>query len=802
MDRSYDYQTLFGSLNENQTKALTSTNNSLLQIIAGPGTGKTKLLVARVAYLLLHFHLPPSAIIVTTFTKKAAKEMNDRLEMLLQNNTEIDPRKLHIGTFHSICFGYLRHYGKIVGLKKDFKIADDKDKKDFVNKAIINCCLDDIKNDKDAIKKIISYISHQKSLGLHPDDIPLIHPEKTLEIQQVQVYAEYQKLLYENSFIDFDDILVFTSKLLDKRPELASHIQHILIDEFQDTNTIQLQLIFKFSKYCNDNITIVGDADQSIYGFRNATYENFNTMEEIARSHKTQVIKVALEQNYRSSNNILEFSEQIMSSQNGRVGKTLISNIKCTDPVYYVNFKDFRDEPVFVSNRIKKVIAEQCENDIAYRDIAIIARASRTFPAIERELIRKGIPYKIVKGLSFWEIKEISMTVDCLRIIAFNDWLSYKRVIDWFSAGCGPKLIESIETSIFSPDQKNNDEYRAFDILQDYAAGKIKGATQKAKCSLAELISIIKEAREKLCIATLDDFYRFVLLKFNIIENSIKYKKSNKTDEEIRCDINENLEELKSQFVNYDPNEDDLLKAAQEEAFQFQDQRLSIAKEELESTDVDIIEDEKVGLLVDFLDHIYLAEGLSADDESDKNDTRGKVTLTTIHRAKGLEWCVVFLPSVVNSCLPSIFALNETDPEKKERALNEERRCLYVALTRAKEQLFICTYSCHNAYTTIQPSIFLENIPPSAYFDISSIESNPASQFIMPKRNTAIPQNFLHPDSKVDLSKPKKNPYIVTTSGINISPVTGAPINGIKKRRKRLGMGRPINLKSLMVKKE
>lgn len=803
MDVPYDYQTLFGSLNENQTKALTAANNALLQIIAGPGTGKTKLLVARVAYLLVHYQLPPSAIIVTTFTKKAAKEMSERLEMLLQNNTDIDPKKLHIGTFHSICFGYLRHYGKIVGLKKGFKIADDKDKKDFVKKALANCPSDDFKDDKDAVKKVMSYISNKKSLGHHPDDVPLVHSENKLETEKFKVYAEYQRLLSQNSFIDFDDILVLTSKLLDLKPELASHIQHILIDEFQDTNTIQLNLIFKLSKYCNDSITIVGDADQSIYGFRNATYENFNLMEQIARNHNTEVIKVTLDQNYRSSSNILRLSEYVMRSQNGRESKTLISNTECTTPVYYINFKDFMEEPIFIGNRIKKIVTEETKNKFFYKDIAVIARASRIFPAIEKELIRKGIPYKIVKGLSFWEIKEISMTVDCLRIIAFNDWLSYKRVISWFSAGCGLKLLESIETTIFSPGQRNSSVFNTYDILHDYATGKIRGATQKAKHSLVELISIIKEARDKIGTATREEFFRFVLSKFNIIENALKQKKTNKNDEELRLDINENLGEMKDQFTSYDPNEDDLLKAAQEETFQIQDQQMSLTKEDIESDNIDIIENENVEFLASFLDHIYLAEALSADDECDKNDTSGKVTLTTIHRSKGLEWSIVFLPSVVNSCLPSIYALNETDLVKRECALNEERRCLYVALTRAKEQLYICTYSCQTAYTTIQPSIFLDKIPLGIYSDISSIESSQASKSNMHARSTMVTQKVPKSDRKIELYQTKKKLSLVTSSGTSISPVTGAPINGgIKKRRKRLGMGRPSIIKPFMMKKE
>ncbi|ODQ48144.1 hypothetical protein PICMEDRAFT_41965, partial [Pichia membranifaciens NRRL Y-2026] len=344
-----EYERLFGTLNENQTNALTTTNDCVLEIVAGPGTGKTKLLVSRVAYLLLNHKLPASGIIVTTFTKKAANEMIERLSSVLKNYDGINLKQLQIGTFHSICFGYLKFFGKSIGLNK-FTIADNKDQKDVLLKAINSLGLEDVKTDKSSIKRVQSYISQQKSLGLHPEDVTIADPSDRIEAQHFQVYSEYQKILKQNALIDFDDILVHTYKLLTIRPECVSHVKHILVDEFQDTNTIQLKLIFKFTQYCKDNITIVGDADQK--------------------------------------------------------DKILLSNNNKEDPVHYICHKSHDDESIFIADKISNVMNDS-DNSYTPKDFAIIVRVSRTFLSLERELTRKGIPYKIVKGQSFWDLKEI-----------------------------------------------------------------------------------------------------------------------------------------------------------------------------------------------------------------------------------------------------------------------------------------------------------------------------------------------------------------------------------------------------------
>lgn len=794
---------IFASLNENQSKALEASNDSLLQIIAGPGTGKTKLLVSRVAYLLLHFRLPPSGIIVTTFTKKAANEMKDRLSLLLENHPDQDLKKLQIGTFHSICFGYLRFYGRVVGLESNFKIADNKDQRDLMLKALSILDLDDIKADKASVKTVQKYISNNKSLGFHPQDILLSDIKDALENQYYQVYVKYQELLKKNSMIDFDDILIFTDKLLTVRPECVSHVKHILVDEFQDTNTIQLQLIFKFSRFCNDNITIVGDADQSIYGFRNATYTNFQKMEEIALQRKRTFVKITLNQNYRSTDSILKLSEQLMRNQNARDDKNLLSSKSSSSPVYYIKHQLPADESIFFAERIKKLI-HQDDNPYTYKDFAVIVRVSRTFLSLEKEMSRKGIPYRIVKGHSFWELREISMMVDCLRIIAFDDWLSYKRVIDWFAVGCGAKLIEKIESSILVPEIP---EFGIFSIIKEYAGGIREGATSKGKDSLMHLLTIVEECRAVSLTESNTDFFNFVAQKFSVLDNALKKKSGAKDEEEMKYDITENLSELKAQFKDYDPAEDELLRETQEEVFRNQEHSLSVA--------IQIKQEEPVTqtgpsnkVLCQFLDHIYLAESVSSDEKEGTEDSQGKVTLTTIHGAKGLEWPVVFIPSLVNNILPSRFALAEVDPVKKESLLDEERRCLYVALTRAKDLLFLSTYqSDQNLYQQSSPSCFLQEIPETYYTDISPKFMSDlhvsraafSNSFRNPLQTSKPNLKFTTPNSKslpsVMCSSKKEVESLIGKSGTSYNPVTGAVLNssngGIRKK-KRLGMGRPL----------
>lgn len=813
-----EYIKLFGSLNQKQIDALTTTYDSVLQVVAGPGTGKTKLLISRVAYLLLNFNIPPSSIIVTTFTKKAAIEMRDRLQGIMEHYDGVNLYRLQIGTFHSICFGYLRYYGRYVGLK-NFNIAEEKDQKELMKKAIEALSLDDVKTDKQTIGYVRSFIARQKSAGLHPDDVTITDPEDKLGPQYLQVYHLYQSLLKQNSLIDFDDILVYTYKLLKVKPDCVSYVKHILVDEFQDTNTIQLNLLFEMSRYCQDNITIVGDADQSIYAFRNATYENFAAVERIAQERRRKFVKVTLDQNYRSTKAILRIAECLMRNQERREDKNLVSNNPRTSPVYFIQHDDPEDEPRFIASKIQEVL-ELNDNNYKYRDCAVIVRASRTFISIERELTRLGIPYKIIKGHSFWDLKEISMAVDCLRVVANDDWLSYKRILGWYVEGCGDKLIAKIESALITSETGEIPEGAAFRILTAFATGEQRGATSKVKVALLNLLSLVDQCRIKVKDESRRNFFHFVRDKFSLVENAFKKKSSKKkTDEELKLDIQDNLYELQDQFEKYDPDEDEVLRRAQEEVFEEQEKLLSTntnQEEESEQEDSDSENEdtaqkektdiERLNFLSTFLDHIFLAETMATDDNIETES--GRVTLTTIHGSKGLEWPVVLLPSLINGLLPSKYSLNESDPLEREKSIDEERRCLYVAVTRGKDYLYLSTFarSIQGFYGTIEttPSMFFDEIPKDCYFDIGG--DNPPctpipSSNIVPNKpvitsNQPTSKNNIHTKG-IKIEKPllvsfkqKNTMKVVGINGKTYNPVTGSiiDVDGTISRKKRLGM--------------
>ncbi|GAV27249.1 hypothetical protein PMKS-000713 [Pichia membranifaciens] len=669
-------------------------------------------------------------------------------------------------------------------------------------KAINSLGLEDVKTDKSSLKRVQSYISQQKSLGFHPDDVVIADPSDRIEAQHFQVYSEYQKILKQNTTIDFDDILVYTYKLLTIRPECVSHVKHILVDEFQDTNTIQLKLIFKFTQYCKDNITIVGDADQSIYAFRNASYENFKILEGLALENRREFIKITLDQNYRSTDSILKISESLMRHQEDREDKKLVSNNDKEDPVYYICHKSHDDEPIFIADKISNMLNDT-DNNYTPKDFAIIVRVSRTFLSLERELTRNRIPYRIVKGQSFWDLKEISMTVDCLRIIANDDWLAYKRTIDWFAIGCGTKLIEKIETAIFTS-ESSVESGVVNRVITEFATGIRSGASSKAKASLFHLLSLVNESRTKLMNSDVSDFFNFVTQKFSLVENSLKKKSSSKDDNELKYEITENLSELRKQLEQYNPEEDEQLRKAQEEVFQQLQENNNDAQYIKEENITKDSEENasKEAFLSAFLDHIYLAESIASDDQASQEKDLGKVTLTTIHGSKGLEWPVVILPSLVNNIIPSKFSLTEINPDKKKMSINEERRCFYVALTRSKDHLYLSTYhGDENSYQPVSPSCFLNEIPRDCYHDISPKPNNEmftSKQFSLNsyrghKKFTESRMNFAGKPSLGSSSYPSKPAKLVGANGEIYNPVTGAlvNVNGAPSKKRRLGMGRP-----------
>lgn len=693
-------------------EALLAPIDSVLQVVAGPGTGKTKLITCRVAYMLLHHKIPPSRLIVTTFTKKAALEMKERLEELL-SGFDVDLNQLNIGTFHSLCYRLLLFFGNKIGIQNR-KIADDSDQNELLTSAIedLEIPTPEGKTKATLKKRLKNYIARQKSTGYHPDDIRP-DPENEIDQENYNVYVRYQSYLDKNNKLDFDDILVYTNKLLKKFPECVRFNQHVLIDEFQDTNAIQLDILYQLCEPCNDNVTVVGDADQSIYGFRNAEYTNFERMEKTFQERKRNILKIVLSQNYRSTAHILDVAECLMRHQSGRENKELKSKSSSTVPVMLTSFEENEDgsEAKNIADLVKQYTQNGLEGKkYVYSDFAVISRLTRHFRSIEMALLHAEIPYIIVKGTSFWEMKEIKMATTIFNcVLSRNDWMSYKYLLKDFVDGLGPKVLKSIEDIVFGK-LETSKFVDVVSLLEDIVIGKLKvRAGKKGLENLKILIETIDSLRILLDDPLPDrDTDIYMEQKFNEIMNRMelvsqitkfKCKNSKKEPEEIEKSVLNNIDEYRIQFKSFNPTDNEILLKAQKELY---------GDSEYEMKNPEYFKD----ILSSFLDTVYLYESLQKNEEGDNTP---RVTICTIHSSKGLEWPVVFVPHVLNGVLPCSFSADaKIAPEIYEKLRqdhdNEERRCFYVALTRAKDAVHISYTPMVTAWSSQTCSTFIKEI--------------------------------------------------------------------------------------------
>ncbi|QRG40620.1 hypothetical protein FDK38_005099 [Candidozyma auris] len=673
---------VFAGLNERQKQAVEAPASGVLQIVAGPGTGKTKVLVARVAYLLLSDDIKPEHIIVTTFTKKAANEMLQRLKELFKG-TEIAVERLLIGTFHSICYRIIQKYGSRIGMA-NFTIADERDSQQLLSEA-----LEDISEDKwhviDGLpesetnlyksdnnqsyrgfspKSIRKAISALKSKGLRVDQYKKQRQSnRLLDI----VYDAYQSRLTKNKLLDFDDCLLYCYQILSNYPVL-SHIEHTLVDEFQDTNEVQLQLMYLFAKGSltdkngQDNVTVVGDPDQSIYAFRNAQSANFDKMRQHYKNHRLRVI--TLEENYRSTSGILGLSETLMLQQQGRTGRNLLSQSACGLQPVYDKFISSEKEAAWVALQIKQAMKLP---GFVHSDCAILVRSAYQTRALETELTRRMIPYYMVKGRAFWERKEVVAIMDYLRCVANeNDRVALLRCVNFPKRGLGTKAIGDLEQSIDAQLAKDGNR-SILGIMRGITDGDVACSLgPKAKDALKGFLNIIGKCREMLPddIDGIPDLSEILDRMFMQLYNQSGLKKE--FAENIDWELN--IMEVKSQLLDFEMPEEDFLPEYLEEG------------EEPQPTEIEVT---GAKFLQSFAASVRLFDN---DPEQNDEDATPKVAISTIHGAKGLEWPIVFVPGVSEGLLPASFAMTDED------SVNEERRCFYVAVTRAKALLFLSSY--------------------------------------------------------------------------------------------------------------
>lgn len=610
-------------LNEEQKRAIEHKEGPCL-VLAGAGSGKTKVLTTRIAYLIQE-GIPSYKILAITFTNKAAKEMKERLFSLSPDN------QCFVGTFHSLGLRILRENYQYLGLEANFSILDSDDVISVIKKIMKDLNISKEECAPSYIRNRISFIKNEMMSTVEIEAYFNSEPEKIA----YEVYKEYIKVLKKNNSVDFDDLLSLPVELFLKNPEVLNHYQekypYILIDEYQDTNEVQ----YKLSKLLSEkykNLFVVGDANQAIYAFRGANYKNILNFEKDYPN--TEVI--TLEQNYRSTKMILDAANSVIKNNKERKDMELYSNLGLGTKVKYLKSNDEKHEVNLCIEEIRKLIDE----GVSFKEIAIFYRTNGQARVVEEMFIKNNMPYRVVGSYYFYQRKEIKDLISYLRLIAnTNDEISLRRVINVPKRKIGPTSVEKIEL------EANALGVSMFDAIN-------KGRELEFKNLILELI----KDSESLSLTELIDV---VLEKSGMLK---EFEDEKSLESELRID---NLTEFKSITASFE---------------------------------------ERTGSvnLNDFLEEISLIADMSEHKESDD-----AVTLMTIHSAKGLEFRVVFLIGMEEGIFPHANSLMEAD------GLEEERRLMYVGITRAKELLYVTNAKRRMLYgkeSLNLPSRFIEEI--------------------------------------------------------------------------------------------
>ncbi len=645
-------------LNKEQKHAVEEKNGAIL-VLAGAGSGKTKVLTSRIANLVKN-GVSPNDILAVTFTNKAAKEMQARLSVYLSENVV---KRMWVGTFHNICGRILRrdleNYKTKDGRKWDnnYVIYDDTDTKTIIKNALKKLNIDEKSFEIKAIKAAISNAKNKMQ-----DAYAYATLARDYYTQKVsEVYYEYEKQLALNNALDFDDMLMLSVNLLKENDEIrkkyANRFQHILVDEFQDTNKAQYDLInmlypIDCSKDSTGSLCAVGDVDQSIYSWRGADFKIILNFQNDYKN--TKLIK--LEQNYRSTGTILEAANEVIKNNEERLEKNLYSNKGKGEKISLFEAQDDFGESRF--------IAKQIENSRYKKDdIAILYRTNAQSRSIEEALMSYSIPYKIVGGLKFYDRKEIKDIIAYLKLIYnHNDSQALRRIINEPKRGIGDTTINKL--AAFA----DENEISLYETLKHL--DKIEDLNARTKGLLANFYAAIEEMTSRQEDYTLSEYVAYVLEASGY---SVELRKEDNVENQSRL---ENLQE----FVN--------------------------VVEEFEHDDFSLDPEDDMGALGNFLAQVALVSDIDEIKEEESS-----VTLMTLHASKGLEFPVVFLAGMEDGIFPSgkSIAMGVTNAQ-----LEEERRLMYVGITRAKEKLFLTHAKQRKVWGNFQSnprSRFLDEIP-------------------------------------------------------------------------------------------
>ncbi len=660
------YSDLLANLNPEQREAVTLppvNSNGQAQsalILAGAGSGKTRVLTTRIAWLIQTGQVSPIGVLAVTFTNKAAKEMMLRLSAMLPINT----RGMWIGTFHGLCNRLLRAHHKEAGLPSTFQILDTQDQLSAIKRLLKGLKVDD---EKYPPKQLQYFIAHAKERGQRAKELSA---GDDFQAKMAQLYEAYDEQCQREGVVDFAELLLRSYELLKHNEAIRTHYQerfrHILIDEFQDTNALQYAWLKLLSGHDASRVNVssagssavfaVGDDDQSIYAFRGADVENMRLYEK-----QYHPMMVKLEQNYRSHGHILDTANYLISNNTDRLGKNLRTDAGHGEPVRIYDAPSDHAEAAWLVDEIKALV----NSGIKRTEIALLYRSNAQSRIIEHALFSAAIPYRVYGGLRFFERAEIKHALAYLRLLENpNDDTSFSRVVNFPTRGIGARSIEAVQ-----------DAARAQNSSLYLAASTLDG---KAGAALGGFVRLVDHMREATRHNTLPETVEFVIQHSGLIQHYLSEREGQ--------DRVENLQELINAATAF----------IAEEGYGQDATAATLPGENAPG----IVE---VSPLAAFLSHASLEAG---DNQAQAG--QDAVQLMTVHSAKGLEFTSVFITGLEEGLFPHENSINE------QHGLEEERRLMYVAITRAKERLYLShtqSRMLHGQVRYNMPSRFLEELP-------------------------------------------------------------------------------------------
>lgn len=677
-------ENILNELNDVQYKCVTETDGPQL-ILAGAGSGKTRVVTTKIAYLINNKNVNPQEILAFTFTNKAANEMKNRVSSFLDTNVD----RMWIGTFHSICVRILRRDLSLPNYTKNFSIFDTTDQKTLIRECVRELNLDEKIYSNNYVQSRISSLKNEGISTLEFEKFAYSPIDKKI----LELYKLYEKKMESNNAFDFDDLIIKTIELLNEDEMVKKYYQqrfrYVFVDEYQDTNNIQYKLI-KLISGLHKNICVVGDADQSIYKWRGANINNILDFEKDYDGAN----RIILSQNYRSTKNILDLANSVIKNNSERIKKDLWTSKDDGEIPTLFEANGSTEEAIYVAETIDKLISE----GKSPKEIAILYRSNYLSREFEEQLIKRDIKYVVIGGIKFYDRAEIKDILGYMRLIVNSeDDVSFRRIINSPKRGIGDVTVDKLAS--ISAD-KNISLFESLNYIEDY--DKLFDArAQKNLISFKNLIENLKLKSESMSISELLDFL------LDRVEYIINLEKNDTIESRSKI---ENIEEFLSSVKNYEDNEG--------------------------------------GTLHEFLVGVSLLSDVDKTEDVDK-----AVSLITVHSAKGLEFDNVFIVGLEEGVFPSIYAESEEDKE-------EERRLIYVAITRARDNLHL-SYSKsrmrHGKTNYQMPSTFIDEMEDH----IKRIKNKLSNKVIFQPRETRN-ENFFFKSRilpKKEVAKTVNNKY-------------------------------------------